>query len=349
MSKLPSRGDFIGSLATLAMSAGCETLAFAATSKLVALAPGIAYVPGDIERSLTCNTGVITSSGQISIVDAAIPDGAAAAYAAIRAQTDLPIARVIDTHYHLDHTYGNAYWSDRGARPVAYTGLRAELAKAEPELFGGGPGLWQKMTGALPQLRSSRPVSPSYVKSGTTFGSGRDAITIIHPGTGHTHSDAVVWVPAKRALFTGDLVVNGPYNAVADSTIGPWIRVLDDLRALRPEFVVPGHGRAGGPELIVAQQHYFKKVTQEVDRAIESGRAVDAEIPAIHRRILADPATASFVNDGHLKYSGFFHFHDLAAKIYHERTSKTLARHSDAPPPARCCGDLYRYRLEETT
>ena len=180
----------------------------------------------------------------------------------------------------------------------------------------------------------------SYVKSGTTFGSGSDAITIIHAGVGHTHSDAVVWVPAKRALFTGDLVVNGPYNAVADSTIGSWIRILDDLRARRPEIVVPGHGRAGGPELIAAQQHYFKKVTQEVDRAIASGRAVDAEIPAIHRRMLADPATAPFVNDGHLQYSGFFHFHDLAAKIYHERTSRTLARRSDAPPPARCCGDL---------
>jgi cyclase len=286
--------------------------------------------------------------GRITIVDAAIPEGAAAAYAAIRARTRLPFVRVIDTHYHLDHTYGNAYWSDRGARPVAYSGLRSELAKSEPELFGGGPGLWQTMAGALPELQSSHPLSPSYVKSGTTFGSGSDTITVIHPGIGHTHSDAVVWMPAKRALFTGDLVVNGPYNAVADSTIGPWIRVLDELRALRPEIVVPGHGRAGGPELIVAQQHYFKKVTQEVDRAIDSGRAVDAEIPAIHRRMLADPATASFVNGGHLKYSGFFHFHDLAAKIYRERTNKTLVRRSDAPPPARCCGDLYRYQMEET-
>jgi cyclase len=285
--------------------------------------------------------------GRITIVDAAIPEGAARAYAAIRAHTDLPVVRVIDTHYHLDHTYGNAYWSDRGARPIAYAGLRAELAKSEPELFGGGPGLWQKMSGALPELRASRPLSPSYVPSGTTFGSDRDAIAVIHPGIGHTHSDAVVWVPAKRALFTGDLVVNGPYNAVADSTIGSWIRALDALRALRPEIVVPGHGRAGGPELIVAQQHYFETVTQEVDRAIESGRAVDAEIPAIHRRMLADPATASFVNDGHFAYSGFFHFHDLVAKIYHERTKKTLARSSEAPRPARCCGDLKRYRGAE--
>jgi cyclase len=345
----PSRSDFIGALAILAISTGRPVSADAASYKLVDLAPGIAYVPGDIERALTCNTGVITSGGQISIVDAAIPTGSAAAYAAIRAQTDLPIVRVIDTHYHLDHTYGNAYWSERGARPVAYTGLRSELAKSEPELFGGGPGLWQKMAGVLPELRSSRPLSPAYVESGTTFGSGSDAIAIIHPGVGHTHSDAVVWVPAKRALFTGDLVVNGPFNAVADSTIGPWIRALHTLRALRPAIVVPGHGPAGGPELIVAQQHYFKKVTQEIDRAVQSGRAVEAEIPAIHRRMLADPATARFVNDGHLKYSGFFHFHDLAAKIYQERTNKTLARLSEAPPRAKCCGDLYRFRMERTT
>jgi len=349
MHEHPSRGDFIGFLANLALSAGALTAGRAASPKLVPLAPGIAYVPGDVERSLTCNTGVITIGEHITIVDAAIPEAAAAAFAAVRARTGLPIVRVIDTHYHLDHTYGNAYWSERGAQPVAYAGLRSELAKSEPELFGGGPGLWQKMAGALPQLRSSRPLSPAYVKSGTTFGSGGDAIAMIHPGVGHTHSDAVVWVPAKRVLFTGDLVVNGPYNAVADSTIGPWMRTLDALRALRPEIVVPGHGRAGGPELIVAQQHYFEVVTREIDRAIASGRPVDAQIPAIHQRVRADPSTASFVNDGQLTYSGFFHFHDLAAKIYHERTNKTLARLPEAPPPAKCCGDLYRYRLEETT
>ncbi len=195
MHEQPSRSDFISALTMLAIGTGRQTSAAAASSKLVDLAPGIAYVPGDVERALTCNTGVIMGGGRITIVDAAIPEGAAAAYAAIRARTDLPVVRVIDTHYHLDHTYGNAYWSDRGAHPVAYAGLRAELAKSEPELFGGGPGLWQKMAGMLPELRSSHPLSPSYVSSGTTFGSGSDAITIIHPGIGHTHSDAVAWMP----------------------------------------------------------------------------------------------------------------------------------------------------------
>jgi cyclase len=205
-------------LAGFAATAGAKASAAPLAPSMITLAPGVAYVPGDIERSLTCNTGVIIAAGRISLVDAAIPSGAAAAYAAIRAQSGLPLVRVIDTHYHLDHTYGNAFWSERGARPVAFAGMRAELAKSEPELFGGGPGLWQQMSAKLPELRTSRPLLPTFVKSGTTFESGTGAFEIVHPGVAHTHSEAVVWLPSHRVLFTGDLVANGPYNAVADST-----------------------------------------------------------------------------------------------------------------------------------
>ena len=331
-------------LAGFAATAGAKASAAPLAPSMITLAPGVAYVPGDIERSLTCNTGVIIAAGRISLVDAAIPSGAAAAYAAIRAQSGLPLVRVIDTHYHLDHTYGNAFWSERGARPVAFAGMRAELAKSEPELFGGGPGLWQQMSAKLPELRTSRPLSPAFVTSGTTFESGTGAFEIVHPGVAHTHSDAVVWLPSHRVLFTGDLVANGPYNAVADSTIAAWVDALDKLRALRPKIVVPGHGPAGGPELIDAQGRYFTTVTREIEAAISSGRDVNAEIAPIRARVLADRQIRRFVNDHHYPYSSFFLFHDLAAKIYHERTNKTLARLPGAPPLARCCGDLARNR-----
>ncbi len=343
MHRYASRRDFIARLAGAVAAAATGTASAQEPQvPLVQLAPGVAYVPGDIERSLTCNTGVITSGGRLSLVDAAIPEGAAAAYQAIRAHTSMPLARVIDTHYHLDHTYGNAFWSDRGAKPIAVEGLQRELAKAEPELYGGGAGLWQHMSTKLPSLRSSRPMAPAIVASGTTFGEDDRSFQIIHPGVGHTHSDAIVWLPSERVLFTGDLVANGPYNAVADSTIDAWILVLDKLRALKPNVVVPGHGPAGGADLIDAQQHYFKTVTDRIDAAVAAGRDVNEEVPAIRADLLANSATAHFVNDHHLAYSSFFVFHDLAAKIYHERTNKTLARLDGAPAPARCCGDLRR-------
>ena len=341
-----SRSAFLASLGGAAASAAFPLPArAAATAEMIALAPGVSYVRGDIENALTCNTGVIESAGRLSLVDAAVPDGAAAALQAIRARSALPFARVIDTHYHLDHSYGNAFWKDHGAEPIAVEGLAAELAAAEPELFGGGPGLWQRMSASLPALKTSRPLAPRYAPSGTTFEATGRAFTLIHPGVAHTHSDAVVWLPKERILFTGDLVANGPYNAVADSTIGAWIDVLDRLRALGPAIVVPGHGDPGGPELIDRQQRYFRAVTAAIDAAVAGGKDVNAEIPAIRARLLADPATTTYVNDHHLAYSGFFAFHDLAAKIYHERTGKTLARGPEWPAPARCCGDLLRRRV----
>ncbi|BDE05550.1 hypothetical protein WPS_08260 [Vulcanimicrobium alpinum] len=340
-----SRSAFLAALAGAAAGIAVPARARAAAlPEMIALAPGVSYVRGDIENALTCNTGVIESAGRLSLVDAAVPDGAAAALQAIRAHSALPLARVIDTHYHLDHTYGNAFWNDHGAEPIAVEGLAAELASAEPELFGGGPGLWQKMSSSLASLKSSRPLAPRYAPSGTTFEAAGRAFSLIHPGVAHTRSDAVVWLPKERILFTGDLVANGPYNAVADSTIGSWIGVLDRLRALGPAIVVPGHGDAGGPELIDRQQGYFRAVTAAVDAAVAAGKDVGAEIPAMRERLRADPATAKYVNDHHLAYSAFFAFHDLAAKIYHERTGKTLARLPGLPPPARCCGDLARYR-----
>jgi hypothetical protein len=100
---------------------------------------------------------------------------------------------------------------------------------------------------------------------------------------------------------------------------------------------------------IVTPRHLdFPQHDPAPDSTMPSCTSTRAAVTLSASSLRADPATAPFVHDGHFAYCGFFHFHDLAAKIYHERTSKTLARLPHAPPPARCCGDLYRYRLEET-
>jgi cyclase len=334
-----SRRTFLGtSLALAASAALAPASASDASPAYRSLAPGVGYVPGDVERRLTCNTGVVAGAGGLTIVDATLPDGAAAADAAIRRVTNRPPVRVVNTHFHLDHLYGNGYWSDRGAVPIAYAGVRAELHAAEPELDGRGPGLWQKLTPTLPQLRRSRLVEPTYVASGMTY-DGR-TIRLLHPGIGHTHSDLVVWLPETRVLFTGDLVANGPYNAVGNSTIHAWLRTLDRLVAFDPDIVVPGHGAAGGPELITAQHRYFETVIDAVDATVRRGGDVARAVPAIREAVLADPDIAHFVNDHHAPYSGYFAFRDLVAKVYHESTGRTIASRPGDPRPAICCGDL---------
>jgi hypothetical protein len=130
---------------------------------------------------------------------------------------------------------------------------------------------------------------------------------------------------------------------VADSTIYSWLGVLDRLAELRPQVVVPGHGAAGGAELIAAQRRYFRIVIAQVEANIRSGRDVRAAIPSIMATVQGDPSIAHFVNNHHLPYSAFFAFRDLVAKIYRESTGKQLAYGPDEPPAAHCCGDLYEH------
>jgi cyclase len=334
-----SRRTFLGtSLALAASVAVAPASASGVRPAYRSLAPGVGYVPGDVERLLTCNTGVVAGANGLTIVDAALPDGAAAADAAIQRVTTRTPLRVINTHFHLDHLYGNGYWAGRGAVPTTFAGVRSELHAAEPELDGHGPGLWQKLTPSFPQLRRSRLVEPAYVPSGTTYEGG--AIRLFHPGVAHTHSDVAVWLPGPRVLFTGDLVANGPYNAVANSTIHAWLGALDRLLALDPDVVVPGHGAAGGAELITAQHRYFATVIDAVDATVRLGGDVARAVPAIREQVLADPDIAHFVNDHHAPFSGYFAFRDLVAKVYHESTGRTIARAPGDPHPAVCCGDL---------
>ena len=46
-------------------------------------------------------------------------------------------------------------------------------------------------------------------------------------GVAHTRGDTLVWLPAEKILFTGDVCVNGPHNFLRDGNITEWIKALD--------------------------------------------------------------------------------------------------------------------------
>jgi cyclase len=81
------------------------------------------------------------------------------------------------------------------------------------------------------------------IESALVLFSGERRIELHHPGyQAHTAGDLVVWLPAEKVLFTGDLVFNGltPMMAMGSCTGG--IRALEWLESFGAEYVVPGHG-----------------------------------------------------------------------------------------------------------
>ncbi len=81
-------------------------------------------------------------------------------------------------------------------------------------------------------------------------------------GDGHTRGDQLVIVPEERVVFSGDLVEEKFFAIMPDedSDGNVWIRRLEELEALDPEVVVPGHGDLGGVELARAARASLEEI-----------------------------------------------------------------------------------------
>lgn len=73
-------------------------------------------------------------------------------------------------------------------------------------------------------------------------------------GEAHTKDGIVVWIPSEKILFGGNEIRNykGWIGNIADATIYNWSATAEQVKQEygSAQFVIPGHGKHGGAELI---------------------------------------------------------------------------------------------------
>ncbi len=69
--------------------------------------------------------------------------------------------------------------------------------------------------------------------------------------------------------------MNGPYNYTADGNVGNWPKVIAEAQKLDVEHVLPGHGPAGGKEVLANQAAFFTELKRAVEDAVRSGKKLD--------------------------------------------------------------------------
>ena len=158
--------------------------------------------------------------------------------AAIAAVSDQPIRFVVNTHFHGDHTGGDAAFAKDGAQIIAQINVRRRLAA----------GTVNSLTGAkTPPVDPAALPSRSFDKALTIAMKGRAAILRYFPDA-HTDGDTYVWFPDAKVLSTGDIVSVGaryPNVDVANGgNIKGMIAGVDAFLALADDDtkIVPGHG-----------------------------------------------------------------------------------------------------------
>jgi uncharacterized sulfatase len=261
------------------------------------------------------NFSFIEGDDGIIVIDTGwFPDASARALAALRETTTKPVVAIIYTHVHHDH-YGGA---------IAFT--QENPGQKMPEIYA--PEGWKEMveyTGSIlfPMIQTRAysqfgMILPRGVNGAVGSGIGKvptaegvpvfippnhtitepTKVTIagveleIIPSPGDIYSShMMVWAPAEKVLFMGD-VLGGtfPYIETArfemDRHPEGFVNSLDIALALQPEYVVSGHGRVlmgreDSDEVLEATRDVIQYLVDQVDRLTIKGYSADQMIDEI--------------------------------------------------------------------
>lgn len=93
---------------------------------------------------------------------------------------------------------------------------------------------------------------------------------VLGPGCSEAH----VVVEWEKNVFVGDLVGSGTHAWLELGSIDEWLARLSEIQAMHPDYVHPGRGPSGGPELLEFEKTYLKSVEAIVDQAesVESAK-----------------------------------------------------------------------------
>jgi glyoxylase-like metal-dependent hydrolase (beta-lactamase superfamily II) len=244
------------------------------------VAPGVWFLEGEAKAGY-CNSIVIEMGTYLVLVDPSYPGRTKELMAEIPKLSSKPVKYVFDTHAHGDHSYGNSLWTKAGATTLAYVGVREEMDRYEPVRWKSAMEKREDVR-ALGEADVERP---KMVFRGKKFvlKDGEREVDFLWLGWGHTRGDGWVWLPKEKILCTGDAAVNGPRNKLWDAYVANWPRVIDKAVALGPTVVLPGHGAAGGVEILTGQAAFLRDLYAAVEREVKAGVPVEevrVELPA---------------------------------------------------------------------
>ncbi|MFC8873108.1 MBL fold metallo-hydrolase [Streptomyces sp. NPDC057148] len=212
------------------------------------------------------NAGLIAAGGRAVLIDTAATRARARRLgeAVERVAPGGPDA-VVNTHFHGDHVFGNDQFTP-GASVIAHELTRSDMAEAGLGLCG----IWPDVDWGDPRL----VLPDTTFVDRLTLRLGGLTVELSGTGPAHTASDVVAWVPKRGVLFTGDVAWSGVTPYVLMGSVEGSLRALAELRALRPRIVVPGHGPAGGPEVLDATEAYLRMLRRLAQDGRRAGRSV---------------------------------------------------------------------------
>lgn len=248
------------------------------------------------------NIGVSAGDDGIVIVDDEFAPLAPKIREALKAISTKPIKFILNTHYHGDHTGGNAAFS-HDAPIIAQDNVRKRLASGTKTAGREVP----------PAPKDALPVV-TFSETATIHVNGED-IRAVHYPHGHTDGDAVIYFTKSNVVHMGDLFFLGTFPFVDVDNGGTVRGLIADAKAVLDSLpedaqVIPGHGPLGDKRALSNYVDALKGTVAIENEAIQKGMTLD--------QIKKEKVLAAW---GHMA-TDFVTLEDWETVIYNELTKK---------------------------
>jgi glyoxylase-like metal-dependent hydrolase (beta-lactamase superfamily II) len=207
------------------------------------------------------NVAVLVTSEGVILVDDKFERDHDAIMAKIKSVTPQPVKYVLSTHYHEDHSGGNAKFLPT-AEIISTQNARTNIL--EHKQSNAGPGVM--------------PARIVFTQETAVFLGGKE-VRARYFGRGHTNGDAIIYFPALKTIHTGDLMAGTSplidYNG--GGSVVEWTKTLDEAMKLDFDTVIPGHGAVTNKAGLMAYRNNVEKMRTEVTGLIR-GKKSQAEV-----------------------------------------------------------------------
>lgn len=183
--------------------------------------------------------------------------------------SNTPLKFLINTHWHIDHTDGNAALHEAGAFIFAHENTRKRLSTAQ-DLVALGMHFDPAPVAAWPQQTFTDTMS-LYLDN--------EAIHLAYMPPAHTDTDIYVYYPHTNVLHMGDIFFNGMYpfiDAGTKGNISGMIGGADKGIALSDAdtIVIPGHGPVADKATLVKYRDMMATIRDRVQTQKAAGKSL---------------------------------------------------------------------------
>ncbi len=187
--------------------------------------------------------------------------------------TDKPVRFVINTHYHGDHTGGNAPFANSGSTVIAQDNVRKRMESGGT----GGNGGSIKMD-IPPAAKAALPII-TFDHDVTVHLNGED-IRALHFPAGHTDGDAVIFFPKNNVVHMGDDFVRYGFPFIDVASGGSVQGMAAAMEKVSTELpanvkVIPGHGDISNLDDVRVFVKMLKETSAAVQKAIDEHKTVE--------------------------------------------------------------------------